>query len=241
MMEEFPEIHPRVRLDHRVERKNESVKHWAIKAAIVDLICSHPSAVGEVETEKKTSDLIADIRCNLSKSPSGVPKKFVVEIETECSTKNRLNATVDHLRFGYDVYWVFTAEALDKRETTEEILAEYMSSPLSLGVASLANGGISLGTPVTWDEFSFPSKVLFNEIYVPTYDRWVCCYNHGDFVMDGERVTFYRPPDERVVYISRYLENGQQTLPERVTSRVRLAKRMAKGEVERVSPVRGPP
>jgi len=118
-MSSLVDIHPTLQLDHTVERKNESHKHWAIKAAISDKLRSDPACVGTIETEKKTSDLIGDIRCQLSESPPDMPQRFVVEIETAASNKDRLRATIDHLRFGYAVYWVFTVDAYEARRETE--------------------------------------------------------------------------------------------------------------------------
>jgi hypothetical protein len=118
------DVHPTLQLDHAVERKNESQRHWAIKAAISEKLRSNPACVGAIETEKKTSDLIGDIRCQLSESPSEMPEEFVVEIETAASNKDRLRATIDHLKFGYAVYWVFTVDAHAARRETEALLEE---------------------------------------------------------------------------------------------------------------------
>jgi hypothetical protein len=237
------DIHPTIELDHTVERKNESQQHWAIKAAISDKLHSNSACVVAIETEKKTSDLIGDIRCQLSESPSDMPRQFVVEIETAASNKDRLRATIDHLRFGYSVYWVFTVDAHEARRETEDLLDEFVTSAPSLGVASLADGELALGTPIVWDEFSPPDPWLGrHELYVPTYNRWVDCFDHGDFAVDGNRVAIFRQPGSGEVYVCRYLENGQQTLPRRsLWQKEQFHERIREGKIERVSPVRGPP
>lgn len=242
-MPDLSQIHPTIRLDHTVERQNESQHHWAIKAAIIDKLRSNPAYEGTIETEKKTGDRIADIRCQLTKSPPEIPRQFVIEIETDSSAKDRLAATADHLKFDHAVFWVFTLGALDERRKTEEILSDYMSTSPALGVASLADGELELGSPIVWDEFSLPSPILGrHELYIPTYDRSVGCYNHGDFEIDGERVAMFRRPGEGVVYISRYRENGQQTLPQLAPWRGKdLTRGIREGDIKRVSPVRGPP
>ncbi|MFC7230562.1 hypothetical protein ACFQMM_02685 [Saliphagus sp. GCM10025308] len=242
-MSSLVDIHPTLQLDHTVERKNESQQHWAIKAAISDRLHSDPACVGAIETEKKTSDLIGDIRCKLSESPPDMPHRFVVEIETPASNKDRLRATIDHLRFGYAVYWVFTIAAHEARREVEDLLAEFMTTRPSLGVASLADGELALGTPIVWDEFSSPDPWLGrHELYVPTYNRRVDCFDHGDFVVDGDRVAIFRQPGSEELYASRYLENGQQTLPERSPwQKVQFQENIREGVIERVSPVRGPP
>ncbi|WP_312908193.1 hypothetical protein [Natronosalvus caseinilyticus] len=242
-MSALVDIHPTIRLDHTVERKNESQQHWAIKAAISDKLHADPSCVGAIETEKKTSDLIGDIRCHLSDSPPDMPQRSVVEIETAASNKDRLRATIDHLRFGYAVYWVFTVDAHEARRETEDLLDEFMTSTPSLGVASLADGELALGTPIVWDEFSPPDPWLGqHELYIPTYNRWGSCFDHGDFAVDGDRVAIYRQPGSGVLYASRYLENGQQTLPRHSPwKKDQFQESIREGEVERVSPVRGPP
>lgn len=242
-MSSLVDIHPTLQLDHTVERKNESHKHWAIKAAISDKLHSDPACVGTIETEKKTSDLIGDIRCQLSESPPDMPQRFVVEIETAASNKDRLRATIDHLRFGYAVYWVFTVDAYEARRETEDLLDEFMTSTPSLGVASLADGELAFGTPIVWDEFSPPDPWLgSHELYVPTYDRYVAFFSHGDFTVDGNRVTIYRQPGSGKLYASRYHQNGQQTLPDRFPwKKDEFLKKIREGEIERVSPVRGPP
>ena len=145
-MSNLVDIHPTVRLDHTVERKNESHQHWAIKAAISNKLNSNSACVGDIETEKKTSDLIGDIRCQLSESPADMPERFAVEIETCASNKDRLRATIDHLRFGYAVYWVFTVDAHEDRRKTENLLDEYMSST-----------GVKTDKPLWVREHSCPS------------------------------------------------------------------------------------
>lgn len=242
-MSNLVDIHPTIQLDHTVERKNESQQHWAIKAAISDNLHADPACLGAIETEKKTSDLIGDIRCQLSESPPDMPQRFVVEIETAESNKDRLRSTIGHLRFGYSVYWIFTVDTHEARRETEELFDEYISSTPSLGVASLADGELSLGTPIVWNEFSFPDPWLGqHELYVPTYNRGVKCYDHGDFAVNGDRVAIYRQPGSNDVYTSRYLKDGQQTLPEHSPwQKDQFQASIREGEVERVSPVRGPP
>jgi len=236
-------VHPAITLDSSIQQQNESEQHWAVKSAICDRLRSDPDYTGTIETEKKTSDLIADIRCQLTESPADVPQQFVVEVETSASNKDRLRATIDHLKFGFEVYWVFVADALTARRKTESILSDHMNSQPSLGVASLSDGEISLGAPIRWGEFDIPSRWLgHHELYVPTYDRGVDCFNHGDFTIDGERTTIYREHPRGRLYGSRYLDEKQQTLPEPLQQSPReFLDRLQTGDIERVSPVRGPP
>jgi hypothetical protein len=242
-MSELVDIHPTIRLDETVERTNESEQHWAIKSAICEKFRSDPACVGAIETEKKTSDLIGDVRAHLAESPPDIPEKFVVEIETPASNKDRLRATREHLKFGYAVYWVFCVNAHSNRRKTETLLAKYTDSRPSLGVVSLGDGELSLGTPVTWEEFSFPSPLLGrHELYVPTYDRGVEYFDHGDFLVDGDRVAIHRRPGSRLLYVAKYLEDGQQTLPRRSPwDTSEFFERIQEGEIERASPVRGTP
>lgn len=237
------QVHPSLEIDTSVPRKNESLRHWAAKAAIVEQLRSNPSCTGEIETEKKTSDLIGDIRCELTESPPDIPQQFVVEVETPQSSKDRLRATTHHLRFGYDVYWVFTLEANAARRNTESTLEEHMSRRPSLGVISLEEGELSLGLPITWDDFSFPEPFLGrHEIYIPTYDRYEEFFDHGDFLIDGERAAIYRRPGSGKIYVSWSVDDQQQTLPQEPTWDIdTLLHRIRTGDVQRVSPVRGPP
>ncbi len=242
-MTEWVDIHPTVNLDPLVERKNESHHHWAIKAAIVSILRSNPELVGEIETERKTGERIADIRCCLSDSPPDFPRRFAIEIETPASNKDRFQATRDHLVYGHSVYWVFTVDAIENRRTTENLLSEYLSSPPSLGVAALSDGELSLGSPITWDDFAYePPWLARSEIYIPTYDRYKDWYCHGDFRFDDERVSIIRKPRRKELYISRYTKGGQQTLPQpSALSMEELLQRIDDGTIERESPVRGPP
>jgi len=237
------DIHPALQLDPNIERQNESYHHWAIKSVIVKQLRSEPGNAGTIETEKKTSDLIGDIRGHLSECPESVPRRFVVEIETTASSKDRLRATIQHLRFGYAVYWVFTADAFALRQETETLLDEYLMSTPSLGIASLPDGEVSLGTPITWDEFSLPTPVLGrHELYIPTYNRYESLFDHGDFTIEDQRVTIYSQPTTDRLYLSRHLEDGQQTIPTRTPWRpTDFYKRIETGEIQRVSPIRGPP
>jgi len=161
-----------------------------------------------------------------------MPEKFVVEIETTASTKDRIRATIHHIRFGYAVFWVFTADALDSRQKTETLLDGHLMSTPSLGIASLPDGEVSLGTPITWDDFTFPTPVWGrHELYVPTYNRYESLFDHGDFILGDQQVTIYSQPTTNKLYLSRHLEDGQQTLPLRAPWKPSdLFKRIEMGE-----------
>jgi hypothetical protein len=236
-------VHPTIEIDASVPQKNESKRHWAIKAGIVGLFRSHPDCSGAVETEKKTSDLIADVRCELEESPPDIPDQFVVEVQTAASNKDLHRATENHLRHGYAVYWVYDIEALDQREKAEETLAEQMASIPDFGVASLTEGELTLGAPITWDDFeSNPPWLGQTELYVPTYQRSSKWYDHGRFLVEGEEMTIYRVAGSSDYFISQMYPDGQQTLPRRsVWSPQELYEGIQEGEIRRLSPVRGPP
>ncbi len=237
------DIHPNLRLDYSVEQKNESRLHWAIKAAVVELLRSDAAVVGSIETERKTGELIGDIRCQLSESPPDIPQRFVVEVETPASDKERRRATLDHLRHGYAVFWVFTVDAVEDRRKTEELLGKHLSSRPSLGVASLVDGELSLGSPITWSEFEYqPPWLGDTELRIPTYDRYEDWFCHGDFDLDGRRVSIFRQPGSHELFVSHYRNDGQQTLPQRMSlSMAELRQRLREGEVVRQGPIRGPP
>jgi len=236
-------IHSTIDLDQSVGRTNESVKHWAIKSAIVERFRTHPECHGTVETEKKTSDLIADVRCKFDESPPEIPENCVVEVQTAASDKDFRQATESHLRYGYAVYWVFDVNALNQRKTAEETLAEQMTSTPDLGVASLADGELTLGAPIIWEEFEFRVPLLGQrEFYIPTYDRASKWYDHGEFLVNGERITIYRVANSSDYYIGQTYANGQQTLPRRSTwTRQELDRGIKEGDIRRISPVRGTP
>lgn len=242
-MSDIVDIHPSIQLDNSVEQKNESRLHWAVKAALVDRFRSDTAIVGTIETERKTGERIGDIRCQLSESPPELPKRFIVEIETAASNKDHHRATIDHLRHGYSVFWIFTRDALQDRRETEKLLSEHMSSRPSLGVASLVDGELSLGSAITWKEFEYQSPWLGRtEFQIPTYDRYADWYCHGDFDLDGQRVSILRQPGSHELFLSYYRDDGQQTLPQRTSlSMTELGQRIQDGDVERQGPVRGPP
>lgn len=242
-MQDWVEIDPSIRLDQRTERKNESHQHWAIKAALIDRLRSDSAYVGEIDDERKTEDLIGDIRCKLSKSPSDVPERFVIEVQTNRSDKDVVDATRRHLRFGFAVYWVYQVDAANKRREAEAALSKCMSAPPSLGVASLPEGELRLGSPIMWDEFEMQSpKMSCNELYVPTYARSAQCFNHGVFTLDGHRFTIYRFLDRDALYVSWHGSDGQQTLPQTSPwSWPELSQRLKEGELSRISPVAGRP
>lgn len=242
-MQQSPNVHPTIDLDPNVSRANESATHWAIKSAIVERFRTHPECRGTVETEKKTSDLIADVRCKFDETPPDIPENCVVEVQTAASDKDLRRATENHLRHGYAVFWVYDVNALDQREEAEETLAKQMTSMPDFGVAALAEGELTLGAPITWKEFEFRAPWLGqNELYVPTYDRASKWYNHGEFLVDDERVTIYRVAGSPDYFVGQMYEDGQQTLPRRSAwTRRELYRGIEEGEIRRVSPVRGPP
>lgn len=242
-MSDLLEIHPTLQLDRSIEQKNESRSHWAMKAAIVERLRSDTAIVGSIETERKTGERIGDIRCQLSESPPDLPQRFVVEVETVASDKDRYQATIDHLRHGYAVYWVFSVDAVQERQETEELLSEYLSTQPSLGVASLADGELSLGSPIKWCEFEYQSPWLGRtELRIPVRDRHADWYCHGDFKIDGRRVSVFRQPGDSELFVSQYVEDGQLTLPQRTSlSMAELRQRIREGDIERQGPIRGPP
>lgn len=235
-------IHPSIELDSTVERKSESELHWAIKAALVHQFRSNPECQGEIQAEKKTEELIADIQCRFEGTPADIPRKCVVEVQTSKSDKDVLRTTTLHLRFGWAVYWVFDIAALDDQREAEETLDDWMSPSPSLGIASLEDGELSLGSPITWDGFEFPRNDYRSQLYIPTYDRQEQWFDHGEFSIDGEQMAVYGIDSEPDLYLSKSLDNGQLTLPQRSPwSREVLFDRIDNGEIQRKAPVRGPP
>lgn len=237
------DIHPTVDIDETVDRTNESAVHWAIKAAIIHRFRTHSAYRGAIEAEKKTSDLIADIRCEFDEAPPNAPQKCVVEVQTSASDKDVIRTVENHLRHGYAVYWVYDVDALTDRGKAEERLTEQMTSTPSFGVAALADGELTLGAPITWDEFEFRTPWLGqHELYVPTYNRSEDWYSHGEFAVDDERVIVYRVAGESELFISRTYQDGQQTIPRRAPwTRREFYKGVESGTIRRVSPVQGPP
>lgn len=238
-------IHPSIELDPTVERKGESETHWAIKAAIIHKFRSNPLCQGEVLDEKKTEELIGDVRCRFDRAPPEMPRNCVVEVQTEASDKDILRATALHLRFGYAVFWVFDIEAVDDQRDAEDALADYMSTRPSFGIASLEDGELSLGSPVTWESFDYaPQLHRRNELYIPTYYRQKKWFDHGEFDVDGRKVTVYEVEvdGESTPYISTSSEEGQLTLPEPSPwKREVLFRKIRRGGIPRTVPVRGPP
>lgn len=239
---EFPTI--KLDLDQTVERqKDESVTHWAMKAAIVAWLKAHPHFEGVIKTEKKVEDLIGDVRCEFSQTPGGVPQRCVFEAQTRYSEKDIVGATRRYHRFGYAVFWVFDVHANEQRRDAEEALAAHMSEPPSLGLASLSDGELQLGRSVTRDTFEDDAipKLSINELYVPTYNRPRQSFDHGDFAVGGERITVLSVED--TVCVSRQINaEGQRTLPQPAPwTEDELHQGIGEGAIERVAPVRGPP
>jgi len=81
--------------------------YYSFNTAGIDRLRSNSAYVGEIDDKRKTEDLIGDIRCKLSKSPSDVPKQFVIEVQTNRSGKDIVDTTKRHIRFGFTVFWVF--------------------------------------------------------------------------------------------------------------------------------------
>lgn len=236
-------VHPTIDLDLEVAQTNESKLHWSIKSAIIHRFRSNPNLNGLVEHEKKTGDLIADVRCQFDRTTQNVPKQCVVEVQTSGSNKDVVRTTAKHLKYGFAVYWVYDINAIDARERAEAQLENQMSSTPQLGVASLKEGELTLGAPITWDEFELEAPILgVSEMYVPTYHRHRPCYDYGDFLLDGDRVTIYRVKNEPGYFVSEKYDDGQHTLPMR-SKRVgnRLYRGIEDESIKRISPVRGPP
>lgn len=242
-MRELSTIHPTIGLDDTVDRVGESEVHWAIKAAIVNRFRTNPAYRGTVKTEKKTSDLTADVLCEFDEAPPDTPQKCVVEVQTSASDKDVLRTVEDHLRHGYAVYWVYDVDALEDREEAEETLETQINSIPSFGAAALEAGELSLGAPIIWDEFEFRTPGMGqNELYVPVHYRWEQWYNHGEFIVNGGRVMVYRVAGESEFFTSRTYDDGQQTLPRSASLEPQEFYRGIKtGEIRRASPVRGPP
>lgn len=239
-----PSNHPsrsQLELDESVPHQTkESWRHWANKAATVNWLRSH----GAIEPEKKVEDKIGDILCKCSQRPDGMPRRFVVEIPTELADKDVLKTTDRYHRFGFAVYWVFDVRAHQQRHDAETTLGEYMSSPASLGLIFVGDGELQLGQPITRERFDYTpdGRLARTEFYIPTYDRSEHHYDHGDFEVDGDRMTVYSIAGREEYYFSPVLDGGQRNLPQRaLVSSAELYHGIQEGAIERVTPVRGAP
>lgn len=247
-MKNRPDGHPisQLELADSVERnENESLRHWAIKAAIVARLQSNPDYEGVIESEKKVEDQIGDLRCNFSRSPNGVPSKCVFEVQTQFSKKNYVSTTRRYLRFGYAVFWVFTAGAFNKRREAEKQLSEHVSETPSFGIASLDEGELQLGQPIVQEVFDFEStpEIPHTEFYIPTYDRYNQCFDHGDFEIEGRKVGIVSVAGQNDFFYSEVAdEGGQRTLPQcAIWDEEELYQGLQENSIKRLSPVRGPP
>lgn len=245
MTSKEPSSPTKLPLDKSIEQQEgESWTHWASKAATVKWFDEHPQFEEEsVKTEKKVEDLIADIRAEFFATPSGIPERFVVELQTRYSDKNIVQATRRYHRFGYAVFWLFDKEAARKRRDAERALTEHMTETPSLGLISVEDGEFQLGYPITSEMLTAPSTNLtFNELYVPTYERTEQAYDHGDFIhSSGDQVSILSVDDE--FCISRQVSSeGQRTLPIASSwTHQEITNAISEGELQRCGPVRGPP
>ncbi|MFC6722894.1 hypothetical protein ACFQE1_00440 [Halobium palmae] len=230
-------------VDHSTQRqKNESSEHWAGKAAIVFHLQSQPDYEGQIETEKKVEDLIADVRCTFSKCPEEWPERLVIEVQTPRSRKNIQARTRRHLRFGYAVCWVFTSSATEERREAEDAMREYMSETPSFGVVAPDDSELQFGSPVTTTNYSDDLlSIPFTELYIPTYHRYRTAFDHGDFSYEDEQVSLITISNQ--LWVSwRVGEDGQRTLPERAPwTDSELSQAFLTDELNRSGPVRGPP
>lgn len=230
-------------LDYSVERqKGESWTHWAMKAAIVFWLRSHPDVTGAIETERKVEDLIADVRCEFNSAPAGIPQRCVFEAQTSHSNKDIVRATARYHRFGYSVLWLFDKDASGDRRDAERELSEYMSNTPSLGLISLEDGEIQLGQPIDPDTFESPfPKMAVNELYVPTHERKQPAFDHGDFGYCGEQLALVTVDNE--LFITHKVDSaGQRTLPQPAPwTKKELSTAIFDEQLERRGPVRGPP
>ena len=230
-------------LDRSVERQDgESLVHWAMKAATVSWLESDPRFEGTIRTEKKVEDKIADVRCEFSEKPDHVPRYCVFEMQTTNSNKNYTQTTRRYHRFGYSVFWLFSRDAARERREAEEALSQDMSEPPSLGLIALEDGELQIGRAVTPDVFEDSSpKLLWNELYIPTYDRPRQIFDHGDFAdSDGERFSLVSIDGQ--LFVSHEInDKGQRTLPQQPTWHYEeLSQAIVDECIERTSPVRGP-
>lgn len=234
----------RLPLDETIDQQaGESFGHWAGKAAVVEYLNRHPAVAGTVEVERKVEDLIADIRCNLTSTPPDVPEWCVIEVQTNRSTKNVLQATRRYHRFGYAVFWIFHHDAAQQRRTAEATLEEQLADPPALGRLSLSGGELDLGKPLRPGDLATQRPVLTcNEMYIPTYHRPRQAYDHGDFTIGDEgRLALLTIDDS--LYVSHEIEDtGQRTLPYPHTEDpLDIATAFRTNTITRTSPVRGPP
>lgn len=220
----------------------ESFAHWAGKAAVVEWLETHPGIEGEIQTERKVEDLIADVRCNLTDSPPTIPEKVVIEVQTRHSSKDIVRNTRRYHRFGYCVYWVFLQNAAHKRRNAERALEDVMEPTPSLGIISLEDGELRLGQPITPTNLEEPEiRFCYNELYVPTYERFESTFDHGDFTAQGEKTISLISIDE-TLYLSEEVDaTGQRTLPVKITGYDSCYTLFTQEDLHRASPVRGPP
>lgn len=228
-------------LCNAIKAGNESVEHWAAKAIVVAKLATDSDFNGTIETERMTGGLRGDVVCT-GNTTQAYPQKFVVEIE-HSRDNYRVQKTRRHARHGYAVFWVFTERTVNQRAETEAELAKITARKPSLGAVSVEGQQAELGEPLGWNDIAYPCpSISFNELNIPTYDRSKQCYDHGDFVVDGQLVSVIGLAGDAVPLICEYVGNGQQTLPQPASWTMQdLREGIDSGDIFRAAPIRGPP
>jgi len=106
-----------------------------------------PFFAGQYLFEKKASDLVPDLQIR------GDRFRWIEFVAG--SKQNFREKTRQAQRLGFDIYWVFHVEYKDQITKARDALAPDLKKSIEFGIYDPENNQISLGTPITFDNYEF--------------------------------------------------------------------------------------
>lgn len=157
--------------------KSESDKHLWGKAELLHRKRNEidPWFPGTYHFEQKLADRVPD--CHVNGALRRVWIEFVVHSDQPYRVKTR-----HALRLGFDVYWVFHVDHCDRIEDAKQALSPELQSSVEFGVFDPSTGQLSLGDPITFDNYEFRVQSLreFDVEWINGYRGWSCEYVQPD-------------------------------------------------------------
>ena len=148
-------------------------------------IKSLPSFEGVVEAESEVAGRRTDVLVTRNRKGNlAGSQPLAIEIHYKNSSPQERQRTRRFLRQGLKVCWVHHVDSRNDQKKTKDILREEMKETLELGVADMEERFLSLGIPISFDNYKYtigPKDIPVEFHPKRTHEERQFCYGEFDF------------------------------------------------------------